>query len=941
MAGDGHVVEFRLLGSVEVSAAHCRPVDVGPPRQRTVLAALLVDAGRLVTWDALVDRVWGDFPPDRARQSLYAHVARVRQVLARISVPGHEPDRLLSQPGGYLLDVEPDRVDLHRFNRLVAEAREPCHSEAARMQLLREAVGLWRGEPLSGLTGAWADRVRQALRQQRIDAMVAWAEAEVVAGDPQVVLGPLTELLGEQPLVEPVAAALMRGLCALGRTAQALECYAAIRQRLSDELGTDPGTGLQSLHKAVLAGELDGPPRDAVSIVVRQAPNQLPGDIRGFVGRAAELDRLDAILGASGSEGAAVIISAISGTAGVGKTTLAVHWAHRVAKRFPDGQLYVNMRGFDPGGSGTSPDEVLRGFLEALGVPPHGVPTDLDARASLYRSLLADRRVLVVLDNARDAGQVRSLLPGGPASLALITSRRQLPGLVVSDGAHPLILDLLSVNESRELLARRLGSHRVAAEPNAADEIIARCAMLPLALAIVAARGAAHPTFSLTSLATELAKAEGGLDVFASSDPTIDVRTVFSWSYQTLSGEAARLFRLLAVHPGPDVTARAAASLAATGHPSAKAQLAELAAAHLVSEHSPGRYMFHDLLRAFAAELANTLETETTRNVAWRRTLDHYLHTARAADMVIDPATDALILGAAEVGVEPEEYDDQDHALAWLIAERPVILRAIQCAGAMGFDTHAWQLAFTISPVLQRQAHWHDWAVAARTGLAATQRLGDVAGQARARLTLARAYKWLGRYDEAIDHLQHALELFVAVGEVGGQAQTQLYIGQVRELQGRFQDALYHAQQGLALFQSMGERGSEGQALNQVGWFHARLGAYETALDYCQRSLHILREVGERHGEGYTLDSLGYAYLHLGQHDEAIDCFHQAIHLYRETGDRYAHAETLDRLGDSLWATGDLARARDAWQRSLALLDDLGHSEAGAVRTKLMGRAAG
>jgi len=455
----------------------------------------------------------------------------------------------------------------------------------------------------------------------------------------------------------------------------------------------------------------------------------------------------------------------------------------------------------------------------------------------------------------------------------------------------------------------------------------------------VAARGAAHPAFSLTSLATELAKADGDLDVFASSDPTIDVRTVFSWSYLTLSGEAARLFRLLAVHPGPDVTSRAAASLAATGRASAKAQLAELAAAHLVSEHSPGRYLFHDLLRAFAAELADTIETETTRNAAWRRTLDHYLHTARAADMAIDPAVDALTLGEPEVGVEPEEYDDQDHALAWLIAERPVILRAIERAGATGFDTHAWQLAFTISPVLQRQAHWHCWAVAASTGLAATQRLGDVPAQARARLTLARAYKWLGRYDEAIGHLQTALELFVAAGEDGGQAQTQLYIGQVKELQGQLPDALHHAQQGLALFQGMGERGSEGQALNQVGWYHARLGAYETALDYCQRSLRILREVGERHGEGYTLDSLGYAYLHLGQHDEAIECFHQAIHLYQETGDRYAHAETLDRLGDSLSATGDHAGARDAWQRSLALLDDLGHSEAATVRAKLTGRA--
>jgi len=348
--------------------------------------------------------------------------------------------------------------------------------------------------------------------------------------------------------------------------------------------------------------------------------------VASFVGRSGHLRALDALLQDQGAAPTAVVISAIAGMAGVGKTALAVHWAHRVAGRFPDGQLYVNLRGFDPGGAGLDPGQALHGFLEAFGVPPARIPEDLAAQSGLFRSLLAGKRMLVLLDNARSAEQVRPLLPGSPGCLAIVTSRDKLAGLVATEGARPLALDLLTAADARDLLARRLGADRVAAEPAAIACIIAACARLPLALTIAAARAATSPTFPLAAIAAELREAASALDPFDAGESATDVRTVFSWSYRALSAPAARMFRLLGLHPGPDVAVTAAASLAAVPPGQARALLAELTRAHLLAEHAPGRYAFHDLLRAYASELASAQECPADRASAVHRLLDHYLH---------------------------------------------------------------------------------------------------------------------------------------------------------------------------------------------------------------------------------------------------------------------------------------------------------------------------
>jgi hypothetical protein len=466
--------------------------------------------------------------------------------------------------------------------------------------------------------------VRQSLRQERVAAVVAWADAELRTGDPVAVVGPVTVLAAEFPLVEPLAAVQMRAYAATGRTADALDVFSAVRGRLADELGADPGQELQSVHQAVLRGELNPPVAgqggDPAGAAVGSAappvvpvepvvPAQLPAAVAGFTGRAAELARLDLLLaGAQAQASTAVVISAVPGMAGVGKTALAVHWAHRVADLFPDGQLYVNLRGFDPGGRVLEPAVAVRGFLDALGVLPERIPPELHAQTALYRSLLARRRVLVVLDNARDADHARPLLPGAPPAFAVVTSRNQLTGLV-ADGAHPLALDLLTHAEAHDLLEQRLGTVRVAAEPEAVEQIINACAALPLALSIAGAL-ATRSDFALAELAGELADAAGRLEALDAGDRLTQVRAVFSWSYTTLGADAARLFRLLGLHPGPNVTVAAAASLAGRDRAQARRLLSELTRASLLTEHLPGRYALHDLLAAYAADLTRSTDPD-------------------------------------------------------------------------------------------------------------------------------------------------------------------------------------------------------------------------------------------------------------------------------------------------------------------------------------------
>ncbi|HEV2253345.1 MAG TPA: tetratricopeptide repeat protein [Streptosporangiaceae bacterium] len=682
-------------------------------------------------------------------------------------------------------------------------------------------------------------------------------------------------------------------------------------------------------------------------------PSQLPAGVAQFVGRERELQELDELLDRASqqSAGGAIVISAIGGTAGIGKTALAVHWARRVSAGFPDGQLYVDLRGFGPSGPPLAAAEAVGGFLAALGVAPQGWPPGLDARAGLYRSLVAGKRLLIVLDNARDSGQVRPLLPGSPGCLVVITSRAPLGGLAVSEGAHLLTLDVLSHDEAYRLLAARLGAGRVAAQPGAVSELIELSAGLPLALAIVSARASARPGFALAGLAAELRDEPRRLDALDAGDLASSVRGVFSWSYDQLSRSGARLFRLLGLHPGPDFTVRAAASLAGITPARARRLLEELARASLFTERAPGRFGCHDLLHAYAIELAAAPGSGAARRAALGRLLDYYLHTAAAASLLLYPLRPRIELAAPQPGVASEHFASHGQALAWLDAEHRGLVAAVALAAGRGFDVHAWQLAFSLEVFFFRRGRWDDWAATQRAALAAACRLGDRHAQALAHRGIASAQSYAGCPDEALSHQERALQLLEEAGDIRWQVLVQLFAGRAhlvagrahqaggRALEGqeRYREALARSRLGLRLARSAGPeaRPELAEALNMVGWTLAQLGRYRRALTYCQRAVALDEQIGNMHSLSHALDSLAYVYRHLGRHSEAAGCYRRAIQLFTELGDTYAKAETLAYAGDAHRDGGDLAAARQAWKQAVAILDDLHHPDADTVRAKL------
>jgi tetratricopeptide (TPR) repeat protein len=661
-------------------------------------------------------------------------------------------------------------------------------------------------------------------------------------------------------------------------------------------------------------------------------PRQLPATISGFAGRIAELEALTRMLDefVADSPGT-VVISAIGGTAGVGKTALALHWAHRVAGRFADGQLYVNLRGFEPSGVAMPTAEAVRGFLDALGVPPDRIPLQAEGQAGLYRSLLADRAMLIVLDNARDEQQVRPLLPASPASLVIVTSRNQLGGLAAADRARLLTLDVLGQGEAVQMLTSRLGAGRAAAEPGAAGEIAALCGRLPLALAIAAARAQARPDFPLAALAAELRDRAGRLDALDAGDPAASVRAVFSWSYRQLSAAAARMFRLLGLHPGPDISPEASASLAAVDEPEARHLLAELTRAHLVAEHVPGRYALHDLLRAYAADQARSTDSEPDRAAAVGRVVDHYLHTARDGASMVHPSFGPIPLAPPSPGAAPEKFTGGEQALAWFEAEYHVLLAAVALAVDSGLDSHGWMISWAMHPFLATQGHSLEWSAIKRMTMAAGIRdhAAIIGSDTRDAVRTLGDYQWVPEY------YANSLTLYQQLGNRRGEALCLYSLAALAEYQGKYAEALAYAEQAVGLCRGIGDKPGETELLTWVAWYHALLGDYPQARGLCRQALALNTRYGSRHLEGDIWNSLGYTEYHAGDPGEAAACYERALSIFRTGGDQWGEADTLTHLGDVRRAAGELLHAREAWQQALAILDDLQHPEAAKVRAKL------
>jgi tetratricopeptide (TPR) repeat protein len=594
-------------------------------------------------------------------------------------------------------------------------------------------------------------------------------------------------------------------------------------------------------------------------------PQQLPIRAQRFVGRAPELATLTSLADqVTASNGPVVIV--VEGTAGVGKTTMAIQFAHSVCGQFPDGQLYVNMRGFDPGGRPMTAGEALHGFLDALGVVPKSVPVSVDDQAALYRTVLAGKRVLIVIDNACDAGQVRSLLPGGAGSLVLVTSRNQLSALA-AEAARPLHVEPFTPDEAHELLASRLGAGRVEREPQAADELSTLCARLPLALSVAAAHAEMRPGFSLEALTSEFLSR--GLDLLETGDPATTMRTVFFQSYQHLSDDTARVFRLLGLLPGPDISVLAAASL--TGMPVEKVYRAldELVRAHLAEEHLPGRFRFHDLLRSYATEQARQLDSAAERHAAVHRVLDHYLHTAVAAAVRFNPFRTALQLAPLQPGVVLAGVPDREQALAWLEAEAPVLLPLTGYADVNGFHEYAWQIPWALAAYLHRRCRWGDYVTTQRTALAAAQRLGDNRALAHANYQLGHAHAYRGEYDAADLHIRQALDLFRDLGDRASEAVALNGLGLTLERQGRYGEALPPVLEALRILKALGHWWARAILENSAGWLYAQLGQYARALPHCQQALSLHHESGNLGGAADTLDTIGYIQLKLGDFAQA------------------------------------------------------------------------
>jgi DNA-binding SARP family transcriptional activator/tetratricopeptide (TPR) repeat protein len=896
---------LRLLGPTRIADGD---VTLTAPKQRIILAALSCTPGQAVSPDRLGGLIWEQTCRSRAHTTIRSHVRALRQALG-----DDLGKRIVTTSSGYLLDTAPADIDTHEFTRRCAEASAATrHGDWQHAwDLLEEALRLWRGPALADVPCEVLhhDQV-PSLDELRLQAARWHAEAGLALGRHQELAARLPALCRDHPLLEGLHAQLMLALYRCGRQAEALVVYDRARRSLATELGVDPGPELRDLHQRILTAEESLMPAGPV-------PRQLPPGPDGFTGRAAELAAL--------TNGTGIIV--ITGAPGTGKTALAVHWAHRVARGFPDGQLFADLGGGRPG-SPRPAEQVITGFLAALGVRP--APSILpNGQAPLLRSALAGKRMLIVLDNAGGSAEVEPLLPGDPGCLVLITSRNALPALTSRYGAKTITLEVLSDADSRQLLASRLGDRYAA--PAMLGDLADSCGRLPLALAITAARAVTRPRLNLDDLAAELRDPGARLDALDAGEPAVNLRAVLSSSYQELDPRVASAFRLLALHPGPDITARAAASLLGVPLREALWLLEALTGAHLLGEGEPGRYAFHDLLRGYAGELASA---DGARHAAAQRMFDHYLHSAQAAARVLYRVRDPLALAGPRPGTLPEQFTGHAQALSWLRAEYRV-LRAV--GSSAGSREPAWQLPAILTEFMNRQGRWQDLADAHQAALTVAHDLGDRTALAHAYHGLGVACQGLGSFADSVAHLERAARLFTRLGDQARRARNMLALGVTFDRHGQHHAAWHQIGQALRLYRQLGHRPGHAVALTDLGWLAAGRQRYQLATGFCQRGLALHYDAGNDIGIGSTLDSLGEIQRRLGRPARSVGLYRQSVEALRRVDDRPALGRTLARLGDAYEAGADRRAARDAWQEALDVLDSVCQEDAARIRVKLHG----
>ena len=933
-------MRFGVLGALRVLDDQGTESVVPAAKHRVLLAALLLNANRQVPREALVDVLWDQDPPPNAASALRTYLTRLRGVL------GDASGRITSTPSGITIALRsPAEFDVAEAEQLhqgaLAAARDGRRAEAAAM--LRRAEALWRGRPLADIpSDALRRRELPRLEELRLAVIEQRIDAELGLGRAGDLVGELRALVAAHPLRERAYAQLMLALYRAQRRSEALDVYRDARDVLREQLGADPTAQLRELHQRILAdlpvpdpGERDDSAPSAPSLgaspdAALLHPRQLPVAPRGFAGRARELKQLDELATDLGV--GTVVISAVNGTAGVGKTTLALHWAHRNAALFPDGQLYVNLRGFDPGEQPVAPEAVLRDFLVALGVASDRIPAGLEPRSALYRGLLAGRRVLVVLDNARDARQVRPLLPAEPGCLTIVTSRTELRGLVVAEGARILPLLLMDLDEAGELLARKLGAEQIHEDVTATRDLIELCARLPLALSIAAAHIDSRRHATVRSFAEDLRAASTSLDVLGVDDPLTDLRTVLSCSIRSLNADAALTFRLLGFVPGRDVPAEAVCALTGLGTARTARALDELVDASLITEQVAGRYTCHDLLCEYARELAGELGPGVAEEAS-RRLLGWYVHTAAAADRALDYRDRRY---RPSTSPEPERvptFTGHDQADAWFAAEHGNIAAAVSMAAERALDPAAWDLAMLMWNYYYRNRLFDEWLQVLLTGLGAARERGTPRNVQAMLHMLGLCYRNRQELPKAIDAYEQAVAIARTLPELhlnvalNNLAMAYLYSN-------RGADAIRCLDEALAIVESFGDETATTALLNNIGDAHRYLGQFEQALPYLERGLALALELADPMA-AYLLATLGEVHIGLANFRAAAEYCRRSVDLLRGVKHPSLMVKVLDIEGSALRSDGDRAGARGAWTEALALCEQFELPEAVEIRARL------
>ncbi|MFE6913806.1 AfsR/SARP family transcriptional regulator [Streptomyces rubiginosohelvolus] len=902
-------LRFTVLGPVRAWRGS-QLLSSGSPQQRALLTALLLREGRTATAGELIDAFWGEDPPSQALATIRTYASRLRKILGQ--------DTLVSESGGYAIRIDRGALDLTLAQDLAAEA-EKARAAGDRCQartLINKVLGLWDGEALASVPGPYADNQRTRLEEWRLQLTETRLDLDLEVGCHAEAVSELTALTAAHPLRERLRELLMVALYRSGRQAEALAVYADTRRLLAEELGVDPRPELAQLQQRILRAdeELARPADEPAPAPAPLRPAQLPATVPDFTGRSAFVAELGSRLATA--EGSVMAVSAVAGIGGVGKTTLAVHVAHQARRHFPDGQLYVDLQG--AGARAAEPETVLGSFLRALGTADSAIPDTLDERAALYRSTLDGRRILILLDNAHDAAQIRPLLPGTPGCAALVTSRVRMVDLA---GAHLVDLDVMSPEEALQLFTRIVGAERVGSEREAALDVVAACGFLPLAIRIAASRLAARRTWTVSVLAAKLADERRRLDELQAGD--LAVKATFELGYGQLEPAQARAFRLLGLADGPDISLAAAAALLNLDPHVAEDLLEALVDTSLVESAAPGRYRYHDLVRLYARACAERDERAVERESALSRLLDFYLATA-AGVYALERPGDRLADHREPTQYSGLKFADRHSAQDWLYTEANSLLACVRQSSGPGAVRRAVDLLWATKDLAESGANSKQYETAAITMRDLARSSDDARAEGRALITLTNARLVAGRFDQAERDAQRAMRLARAVDDPLPSCWAPNDLGIIALYQNRHTEGEAYLEQAIANFRADGNRPGEASALCNLSRIHLAMGNTTSAVALAQQGIDIYDELGHALRGANGRYALGLALTQSGRFADATEQLHDALAVFRDSRQRLWEGMATFRLAEVDLAAGLPAQAATKSEQALAILRGIG-----------------